>query len=88
MTNEEANLRINEFIEEENKMMKLKVGKVKWFNDAKGYGFITTKDGAEFFVHYSNIIMNGRKTLKEGQKVSFNIKDTGKGHNAIDVEVI
>jgi len=57
-------------------------GTVKWFNDAKGYGFITPDDGSEdLFAHFSAIQMQGFKTLKEGQKVSFEIvtdKRTGR----------
>ena len=50
------------------------IGQVKWFNDAKGYGFITPDDGSEdLFAHFSAIQMNGFKTLKEGQKVSFEV---------------
>ena len=49
-------------------------GTVKWFNDAKGYGFITPDDGGEdLFAHFSAINMSGFKTLKEGQKVSFEV---------------
>ena len=49
-------------------------GTVKWFNDAKGFGFITPDDGGEdLFAHFSSIQMNGFKTLKEGQKVAFEI---------------
>ena len=55
-------------------------GTVKWFNDAKGYGFITPEDGCEdLFAHFSAIQMNGFKTLKEGQKVSFEITAGNKG---------
>ena len=55
-------------------------GTVKWFNDAKGYGFITPDDGSEdLFAHFSAIQMGGFKTLKEGQKVSFDITAGNKG---------
>jgi len=47
------------------------IGKVKWFNDAKGYGFIETTEGKDIFVHYSAIVKEGFKTLAEGQEVSF-----------------
>ena len=49
-------------------------GTVKWFNDAKGYGFITPESGADVFVHHSSIQGEGFKTLAEGQKVQFEIK--------------
>ena len=55
-------------------------GTVKWFNDAKGFGFITPDDGGkDLFAHHSNIQMNGFKTLKEGQKVEFDVQDGPKG---------
>jgi CspA family cold shock protein len=50
-------------------------GKVKWFNESKGYGFITTEDGGDIFVHYSSIQGNGFKTLVEGDAVSFDIEE-------------
>ena len=58
-------------------------GTVKWFNDAKGFGFITpTGGGEDLFAHFSAIQMNGFKTLKEGQKVSFEITNGPKGKQA------
>ena len=55
-------------------------GTVKWFNDSKGYGFITPDDGSEdLFAHFSAINMPGFKTLKEGQKVSFDVTQGPKG---------
>ena len=55
-------------------------GTVKWFNDAKGYGFITPDGGGEdLFAHFSAIQASGFKTLKEGQKVTFDITDGNKG---------
>ena len=61
-------------------------GTVKWFNESKGYGFITREDGVDVFVHYSSIQDNGFKTLPEGQAVSFDVADGPKGPKAINVE--
>jgi len=62
-------------------------GFVKWFNDAKGYGFITSEiSNEDIFVHFSSIIMQGFKTLKEGQKVYFEIIETPKGKQARNVK--
>ncbi len=60
-------------------------GKVKWFNDAKGYGFIEQDGGEDVFVHFSAIQMDGFKTLTEGQTVSFEIKSGDKGLHAANV---
>jgi cold shock protein len=62
-------------------------GTVKWFNDAKGYGFITPDDGGEdLFAHFSAITMQGFKTLKEGQKVSFDVTQGQKGKQASNIQ--
>ncbi|MCL5986298.1 MAG: cold-shock protein [Actinobacteria bacterium] len=63
-------------------------GKVKWFSNAKGYGFIERPDGEDVFVHYSAIKTEGYKTLEEGQKVSFDIVDGSKGKQAENVQLI
>lgn len=64
-----------------------RAGNVKWFNDAKGYGFITVADGGmDVFVHYSSVIMAGRKTLQDGAAVTFDIAERPKGPMAINVE--
>ncbi|NIO86676.1 MAG: cold shock domain-containing protein [Candidatus Aminicenantes bacterium] len=63
-------------------------GKVKWFNEKKGYGFITRDDGDDVFVHYSEIEMNGFKTLTENQEVSFEIKEGPRGLQATNVKPI
>ncbi|MEO5356448.1 MAG: cold-shock protein [Nitrospirae bacterium YQR-1] len=60
-------------------------GKVKWFNEAKGYGFIQKEDGGDVFVHFSSIQGNGFKTLREGQKVSFDLVDEERGQKATNV---
>ena len=60
-------------------------GVVKWFNGTKGYGFITRDSGGDVFVHYSGIQMNGFKTLKEGQKVEFEIAQGPKGKQALNI---
>lgn len=62
-------------------------GKVKWFNDAKGYGFIESEDGVDVFVHYSVIQSEGFKTLKEGQEVNYSFHETPKGRQASAVAV-
>lgn len=61
-------------------------GTVKWFNESKGYGFITADEGKDVFVHYSAILGDGFKTLAEGQKVSFEIVNGEKGPQAANVE--
>ena len=58
------------------------LGKVKWFNDAKGYGFITHEDGRDVFVHYSTIKGDGFKTLTQGQEVQYEAEDGPKGLHA------
>lgn len=60
-------------------------GKVKWFNNDKGYGFIECDNLADIFVHYSAINKEGYKTLKEGDLVDFKLIETAKGLQAIDV---
>ncbi|HEX6589562.1 MAG TPA: cold shock domain-containing protein [Longimicrobiales bacterium] len=61
-------------------------GRVKWFNDAKGYGFIEQPEGGEdVFVHFSAIAMEGFKTLTEGEEVEFELKQTDKGLQAANV---
>ncbi len=62
-------------------------GKVKWFNDAKGYGFIERDEGGDVFVHYSAIQSSGFRTLTEGQEVEFEIVEGEKGPQASTVVV-
>lgn len=63
-------------------------GRVKWFNNEKGYGFIEYKDNEDIFVHYSAINQEGYKTLEEGQYVEFNLLETSKGYQALNVTVV
>ena len=63
-------------------------GTVKWFNEVKGFGFLTTEDGTDIFVHYSSITTDGFKTLAEGEAVEFEIADTPKGPQATNVSRI
>jgi CspA family cold shock protein len=63
-------------------------GSVKWFNNQKGYGFITGDDGNEYFVHFSGISGNGFRELVENQKVEFDVEDGDKGQKAVNVTVV
>ena len=63
-------------------------GVVKWFNDKKGYGFITRDSGSDVFVHHSSIIAEGFRSLSEGDRVEFAIKEEQKGQAAVDVRKI
>mgnify|MGYP001096700719 FL=1 len=66
-------------------MSDLVSGTVKWFNDSKGFGFISQESGQDVFVHYSAINADGHKTLKEGQKVTMNVSEGAKGLQAENV---
>src|SRR5690606_21869019 len=72
-------------MQDEETMSDLVSGVVKWFNDDKGYGFIEREGGADVFVHFRAINGNGRKTLKEGQKVTFEVTQGQKGPQAENV---
>ncbi len=66
--------------------MSKKRGTVKWFNDSKGYGFITPEDGGkDLFVHHTSILGEGFKSLSEGQQVEFNVGHGPKGEHATEV---
>lgn len=69
-------------------MAERSTGTVKWFNESKGFGFITKDDGEDIFVHFSSIATDGFKTLKEGAKVEFLVVDGEKGPQAQNVVVI
>jgi len=60
-------------------------GTVKWFNDSKGYGFISRADGDDVFVHFSNIAGDGFKSLQEGDAVTFEVEDSERGPQAVNV---
>lgn len=66
-------------------MAETRRGKVKWFNDAKGYGFIEHPSGRDVFVHYSSILTEGFKTLKDGEMVDYEITEGDKGLHAVRV---
>jgi CspA family cold shock protein len=63
-------------------------GIVKWFNDKKGYGFITIDSGTDVFVHYSSIQTTGYKKLEEGQKVELEVVEGQKGKQATNVKIV
>ena len=63
-------------------------GTVKWFNAEKGFGFITTEEGNDLFVHFSKINKAGYKSLNEGERVSFEVEDGPKGQQAANVQCI
>ena len=63
----------------------MSTGKVKWFNAEKGYGFITSEDGKDVFVHYSAIQSDGYKTLDEGASVQFDVTESDRGPQASNV---
>jgi CspA family cold shock protein len=64
-------------------------GTVKWFNNAKGYGFVTPDQGEQdIFIHFSAISMDGYKTLKEGQKVQFELEEGPKGLHASNLQAV
>lgn len=63
-------------------------GTVKWFNNQKGYGFISDESGKDVFVHYSGLQMEGFKSLEEGAKVEFEVVEGAKGPQAVNVVVV
>ena len=75
------------YLKKERKLQVVR-GRVKWFNNEKGYGFIEYPDKEDIFVHYSAINQDGYKTLMEGQCVEFTLLDTSKGYQATNVSVV
>jgi len=61
-------------------------GKVKWFNDSKGYGFVTSDEGGDLFVHHNDILGEGFKSLAEGESVEFEVEQGQKGPRATNVK--
>ena len=66
----------------------METGKVKWFNNAKGYGFITREGGEDLFVHFKSIVGEGYRTLKEGEAVQFDVEEGAKGLQAVNVSKV
>lgn len=67
----------------------MEYGTVKWFNARRGYGFLTGEDGNDYFVHHSNIVMDGFRTLRLGQAVTYGIEKDDKERNAaVDVKLV
>ena len=62
------------------------IGKVKWFSDQKGYGFIARDESTDVFVHHTAIVMDGYRTLRQGEDVVYELKDGDKGPQAVNVE--
>lgn len=63
-------------------------GTVKWFNNQKGYGFLSDEDGNDVFVHFSGIVSEGFKSLEEGQAVDFEVTEGAKGPQAVNVTTV
>ena len=85
MPNVELKYSTHTITQQSNFMSDTVIGTVKWFNDAKGYGFISQEDGKDVFVHYSAIQAEGHKTLPQGKSVTMKVTDGAKGPQAEDV---
>jgi len=72
----------------ERRIRAMSEGKVKWFNEKKGFGFIANNDGGDVFVHFNDIQASGFKTLQEGASVSFDIENGPKGPSAVNVKAL
>ena len=79
---------MSQFVAPEKREPRMATGTVKFFNDEKGFGFISRDDGDDVFVHFSNIVGTGRRTLHDGDQVEFDIAPGRKGPEAVDVKVI
>jgi len=71
--------------QEQSKGELLEKGTVKWFDNAKGFGFVTRENGGDLFVHYNSIVGEGYRMLKQGEAVTFNVEESNKGFQAIKV---
>lgn len=69
-------------------IFKMANGKVKWFDSAKGFGFISSEDGTDVFLHFSAIVADGFKTVEEGQSVTFEVVKGAKGPQAANVQIV
>jgi len=76
------------FIPKKTRSIAMSQGTVKWFNEKKGFGFISAEDGNDYFVHHSSIVGDGYKSLQEGAKVQFQIEQSEKGPRAVQVSPI
>jgi CspA family cold shock protein len=72
----------------ERRIRAMSEGTVKWFNESKGFGFISNSEGGDVFVHFNDIQASGFKTLNEGQRVSFEITEGPKGSSAVNVKAL